>query len=281
MILFIPLILLVLSFLTVLVICFSKIPKLRVIDVSSVPEERTKLLKEKMIMEKFQRVGKIKLRLFRTLFSATAKAVTRTGRRAVQKLYTIEQYYQKLNRAASEGQHAYAHEVLKKMSDEAKGLIKQQEYIPAEKIFIDMISHNPKSVEAYEGLGNLYLAKKEFDQARETLQFTLRLSPNDASVNVSLAELEMKLGNDRSALDYVRKAVGKRSKNPKYLDLYTDLALRVGSLKDARTGLIQLKKVNPENQKIQEFEERFHELKEEYVAKTTSEDENEETKNPS
>ncbi|MEK7615512.1 MAG: tetratricopeptide repeat protein [Patescibacteria group bacterium] len=272
MILLIPLILCGLSILTIVVICLSKIPKLRVIDVSSIAQERTRLLKEKIIMEKFQRAGQAKVRLVTSVFSATAKAASRTGRRAVQKLYAVEQYYQKLNRAASEGQHAYTHDVLKRMGDEAKALIRKEEYIPAEKIFIDMISHNPKSVEAYEGLGNLYLQKEEFTQARETLLFTLRLSPNDASVNASLAELEMKLGNDRAALDYLRKAVGKRSKNPKYLDFFTEAALRVGSLKDARTGLVQLKKVNPENQKIQEFEARFQELKEEYISKTNTTD---------
>ena len=273
MILLIPLILCGLSILTIVVICLSKIPKLRVIDVSSIAQERTRLLKEKIIMEKFQRAGQAKVRLVTSVFSATAKAASRTGRRAVQKLYAVEQYYQKLNRAASEGQHAYTHDVLKRMGDEAKALIRKEEYIPAEKIFIDMISHNPKSVEAYEGLGNLYLLQKEeFTQARETLLFTLRLSPNDASVNASLAELEMKLGNDRAALDYLRKAVGKRSKNPKYLDFFTEAALRVGSLKDARTGLVQLKKVNPENQKIQEFEARFQELKEEYISKTNTTD---------
>jgi len=262
-----------LSLLLVIVLCLRKMSKLRVIDVSSIAQERTRELKNKIILEKLQRVGRGKLRIVSQTLQGIMRTSSRIGRRAVQRLYTIEQYYQKLNRVASEGQHAYSHDVVKRMVDEAEGLIRQEEYIPAEKIYIDIISHNAKSVDAYEGLGNLYLVKGEMDQARETLEFTLRLSPSDASVNVSLAELEIKQGRDREALEYLRKAVGKRSNNPKYLDFFTDTALRVGSLKDARHGLNQLQKANPENQKIQEFQKRFDALKEQYLNKTHTIDE--------
>lgn len=262
-----------LSVLTMVILVLRKIPRLRVIDVSSIPEERTRVLKEKIIMEKLERVGKEKIRVVARVSTAAIRSASRVGRRAVQRLYAIEQYYQKLNRVATEGQYAYGQEIIKKMTDEAEKFVREEEYIPAEKIYIDIISHNPKSVDAYEGLGNLYMEKDEVDQARETLQFTLRLSPNDASVNVSLAELEMKQGNQKAALEHLRKAVGKRPKNPKYLDLYIEAALVAGSLKDIRNGIQLLKKVNPENQKIAEFEERFDTLKSQYIAKTSSQDE--------
>jgi len=270
MIWIVPIIVAVASLIVIVFVLAKKIPQLRVIDVKSIPEERTRELKERIIMEKLSRAGRGKIRGIAKIFSAIGKSASKSGRRAVQKLYAIEQYYQKLNRAATEGQHAYSLETIKQMTTEAETLVKQEEYIPAEKIYIDIISHNPKSVDAYEGLGNLYLKKGEYDQARETLKFTLRLSPNDASVHVSLAELETKLDNNKQALESLRKAVGKRSKNPKYLDLYIESALVSGSLKDARSGIQLLKRVNPENQKIQEFEGRFMKLKEEYIAKTTS-----------
>ena len=270
MIWIVPIIVAVASLIVIVFVLAKKIPQLRVIDVKSIPEERTRELKERIIMEKLSRAGRGKIRGIAKIFSAIGKSASKSGRRAVQKLYAIEQYYQKLNRAATEGQHAYSLETIKQITTEAETLVKQEEYIPAEKIYIDIISHNPKSVDAYEGLGNLYLKKGEYDQARETLKFTLRLSPNDASVHVSLAELETKLDNNKQALESLRKAVGKRSKNPKYLDLYIESALVSGSLKDARSGIQLLKRVNPENQKIQEFEGRFMKLKEEYIAKTTS-----------
>ncbi len=262
-----------LSALTILTMLVLKIPRLRMIDVSSIPQEKTRVLKEKIIIEKLQRVGRNKLGVIARASRAAGRSASKMGRRAVQRLYAIEQYYQKLNRIANEGQHAYSQETIKKMTDEAEKFVREEEYIPAEKIYIDIISHNPKSVDAYEGLGNLYMKKGEYDQAKETFHFTLRLSPNDASVNVSLAELEMKLNNSKTALEHLRKAVGKRSKNPKYLDLYIEAGLAAGSLKDIRSGIGLLQKVNPQNQKIAEFEERFQKLKEEYIAKTSSQSE--------
>lgn len=260
----------IVSLLTILVILVRKIPALRVIDVKTIQDERTKELKEKIIMDKFERSARNKMRGVSKVTTSAVREASRVGRRAVQKLYAIEQYYQKLNRSVTDGQHAYPQETIYKMVDEANRLIREEEHIPAEKIFIDIISHNPRSVDAYEGLGNMYLAKKEFDQAHETLQFALRLSPNNASVNVSLAEIELQLEKPKAALVYLRKAIAKRSKNPKYLDMYIDSALKAGSLKDARSGLQLLKKVNPENQKITEFESRFNALKEEYITKTSS-----------
>ncbi len=272
MIAFISLMIALASVLAILGVLIRKISALRVIDVQTIHEERERDLKAKIIREKLERSARSKWRGVAKVSSVAVRGASRVGRRAVQKLYAIEQYYQKLNRRATEGQHAYPQETIFKMTGEAEKFIREEEYIPAEKIFIDIISHNPRSVHAYEGLGNMYLAKKEFDQARETLQFALRLSPNDASVNVSLADIELQLDKTKAALAYLRKAVGKRSKNPKYLDLYIHVSLLSGSLKDARHGLQLLKKVNPENQKIAEFESRFDELKTEYIAKTSSTD---------
>ena len=266
---FIALIVIALSLLAILVVVLKKIPQLRVIDVNTLAKERSRQVKEKLIMQKFKRKGGKRLKTVSKLSSGAVKTASKYGRRAVQRLYALEQYYQRLKKSASEGQHAYDKETIKKFISQAESLVKEGEYIPAEKIYIDIISHNPKSIEAYEGLGNLYMANESFDQARETLQFSLKLSPNDASVLVSLAELEMKLENDREALEYLCKAVGKRGKNPKYLDYYIQTSLKVGSLKDARKGISQLRDVNPDNKKISEFEDRFQDLKAKYVEKTS------------
>ncbi|MDG1949545.1 MAG: tetratricopeptide repeat protein [bacterium] len=256
----------------VLIIVLRKIPQLRVIDVTSIPKERARRKKEELILSKFQRKGGAKLKRVGKSASGAVNVVSKVGRRAVQRLYRLEQYYQKLKRTANEGMHAYADEQIKERLGKASELIKQEEYIPAEKIFIDIISHNPKSVDAYEQLGNMYLSNDQPDQAKETLKFALRLSPNDASVNVSLAELAMKQDDAQLALEYLRKAIEKRSKNPRYLDYYIEAALQAGSLKDARKGIKDLKEVNPDNKKIKEFENRFQEKKASYISKTSSEE---------
>lgn len=255
------------------VVVYRKLPHMRVIDVASIPKERERRIKEALILSKLHRTGVARLQGVSRVMAEAIRAVSRSGRRAVQKLYRLEQYYQRLRRTASEGSHSYTEEMIKTRLEEAQKLIEQDEYIPAEKIFIDVISHNPKSVDAYEALGNMYVRSGQFDQARETFQFTLRLSPDDASVHVSLAELERKQGHGKQALSFLRKAVLKRPKNPRYLDFYIEAALQTGSLKDARKGILALKDVNPDNQKIEEFERKFQEMKEAYIRRTSTESE--------
>ena len=254
-------------------VLYRKFPQLRVIDVDSIRKERERKVKEQLILSKFQRTGGAKLQKVAKASSGAVYSISRHGRRAVQKLYRLEQYYQKLKHSSNEGMHSYSNETIRTRLEEADALIKQEEYIPAEKIFIDIISHNPKSVDGYEGLGNMYLTSGQLDQARETFMFALRLSPDDASVNVSLGEIELRQGEPKHALPYFRKAVERRSKNPRYLDYLIDVALQVGSLKDARKGIQTLKEVNPENKKIEEFEARFQKKKEEYVSRTSSSEE--------
>ena len=261
----------VLSIVVMGVVIYRKLPQIRVIDVASIPRERERRVKEQLILAKLQRTGGARIQGVARASTEAMKTVSRYGRRAVQKLYRLEQYYQRLRRTASEGTHSYNEDMIKQRLEEAAKLIDQDESIPAEKIFIDVISHNPKSVDAYEALGNMYLQSGQLDQARETLQFTLRISPDDASVNVSLAEIEIKQGHVKQALTYLRKAIEKRPKNPRYLDFFIESALTTGSLKDARKGILTLKEVNPDNQKIEEFERRFQEMKEAYIRKTSTE----------
>jgi tetratricopeptide (TPR) repeat protein len=253
----ISIILLVSALAAILIVVARKVPQLRMIDVESIPRERVKKIKEQIILQKFERVGAEKLGSMAKAARQGVTVASKIGRRAVQKLYALEQYYQKLKHAASEGGHAIDPETVKRLLDEAEELVSQEEYIPAEKRYIEIISHNPKHVKAYEGLGNLYLANKQFAQARETLQFTLRLSPDDPSVYMSLAEVEEGEGNQRKATEYYRKVVELRPSNPKFLDRYIESAFASGMLDDARRGVGLLKEANPENQKISEFEERL------------------------
>ena len=236
------------------------------IDIDSIPKERERKIKEKIILDKFNRIRTKKMHGVVKSSGAAVNTLSKYGRRAVQKLYQLEQYYQKLKNVSSDDVKPLDSTSLKRIINEAGELVRQGEYIPAEKLYIEIISHNPKSVSAYEGLGNLYLKSGNIEQARETLLFTLRLAPEDASVNVSMAELEIKGENFLAATDRLRKAVKIRPKNPKYIDFYIETSLNAKLLKDVRKGLSRLKEVNPENKKIVDFEERFSKLKDEYVA---------------
>lgn len=255
----ISLIILSASLATIGVLLWRKAPQLRMIDVATIPAERARILKERIILQKFERVGAEKIGAVAKVARHGVTAASKVGRRAVQRLYAMEQYYQKLKHAPPEGARAADPETVKRLLAEADEFVRKDEYVQAEKRYIEIISHNPKHVKAYEGLGNLYLWNKQYAQARETLLFTLRLSPDDASVYMSLAEVELAEDNKPKALEYLRRCVELRPANPKFLDRYVDTAIAAERADDARKGLALLKEANPDNQKIAEFERLIEE----------------------
>ncbi len=257
----VPLILIGLALVAIGVVIIRKISALTVIDVSTIPTEKTRQVKERIILERFRRLNTEKLGRVGKAVVAGGKRAVSLGRRAVQRLYRLEQYYQKLKQGSVSDAHAVNPETIKRLLDDAEAFVRQEEYVQAEKRYIEVISHNPKHVEAYEGLGNLYLKVRNFEQARETLAFALRLDSEDASIQMSMAELETAVGNPRGALEHLRKATTIRPKNPKYLDAYIETALTVKEQPDAKRGLDLLKEVNPENQKLPDFEKRLEEMK--------------------
>jgi len=256
----VSLVLLSLSLVIAGVVLARKVSQLRMIDVASIPSERVKRVKEQIILQKFERIGAQKMGAAAKVARQGVSSVSKVGRRAVQKLYAMEQYYQKLKHSAPDGSHAVNADTIKRLLEEAENLVSEEEYIPAEKRYIEVISHNPKHVKAYEGLGNLYLANKQYAQARETLLFTQRLSKDDPSVQMSLADVELAEGNTRKAVDYLRNVVALRPGNPKFLDLYIESAIEVRLTIDAQKGIALLKESNPDNQKIPDFEARLAKL---------------------
>ena len=256
----IPLILMGISLLVVLFVLLRRMPQLRVLDVGTLSEERAKRVKETLILQRFNRLGSEKLGSVSKAANAGVKAISDLGRRATQRLYRLEQYYQRLKKSSSTEGHATDPDAIKRLLAEADDFVREGEFIQAEKRYIEVVSHNPKNVDAYEGLGNMYFKNKQNDQAREALAFALRLSPEDASVHMSLADLDLVEGKPAAAVAHLRESVEKRPANPKYLDSYIEASLLAKLRSDAEKGIARLKAANPENQKIPGFEERLAEL---------------------
>jgi tetratricopeptide (TPR) repeat protein len=250
----IPVLVLGVCLLGILFLLLKQIPKLRIINADSLAGEKTRKLKEQIVLQRLTRVQEARLGRVWKRAGRTASRFARLGRLAVQKVYAIEQYYEKLQKTQGDGVHRLDQEAVRRLFDEADVFVKKEAYLDAEKRFIEIISHYPKHAEAYEQLGNLYLLMKQFPSARESLSFALRLAPADASVLMSLAELETAEHHPLEALGYVRQAVERRPTNPKYLDAYIEAAFSAKQYEEAKKGLALLKAANPENTKIADWE---------------------------
>jgi tetratricopeptide (TPR) repeat protein len=258
--LWIPLGIIILSALVLIVMAIRKIPYLRALDVLSAPEQKAKNLKRAIIASRLSRAGAKYGERMKKFFSPIVGAAKSGGRKAAEKVSALEERYQKLRRE-SMGPHALTPETIKEMIDKAETLIKEARYGEAEKILIEVLSHDAKSVEAYESLGYLFMLQKNYDQAEETYNFILKIQPGDASVLTSLGEIELARNNPEKAKGYFDKAVKKRPHNPKYLDFLVEASIEAKDASSARRALEQLRGANPENQKLSEFEERIQAIK--------------------
>lgn len=252
----IPSILLFISLLVSLFIVFKKLSQLRILDVEALPEEKMHGVKATLFQKRMERATKERFSFLLKIFSFFWREVSRNGRRLVQKVYVIEQKYRKLQKGEANDQPADP-EAVRKLMDEAAALIKDEEYFEAEKRLIEVISRHPKHIKAYENLGHLYVLDRKYEQARETLNFALKINPDDASVCVALGELENILGNTAAAFQEFTKAIALRPNNPRYLDFFIEAAILEKNKIEANRGLEKLQEVNPENQKIVSFTERI------------------------
>jgi tetratricopeptide (TPR) repeat protein len=181
------------------------------------------------------------------------------------------------------------------MVQKAEAYVREGSYASAEKLYIETISLDPKSIIAYKGLGELYAFQKEYDQAVEVFDFIIKcLNQPDADVYAMLgkihkfqgkvleAEQDLKklinLDKERAEayidLAIIEKALGKYDlvvehagkalllipNHPRYLDLILECTIILGKKMEAISYFEKLKEVNPENQKLEDFSKRIKEM---------------------
>ncbi len=254
----VPLVFALIALVIIVVLMIRKIPQLRALNVEETLEEKLRRKKEDLVLERLKRISDSRFGRLTSKVGSIFKGAMKFGRKTVHRLKDLEEYYQEL-KESNEGVRKTDPEVVKRLLGEAGSLEKEEKYAAAEKKYVEIISHNPKHVEAYEELGHLYMKTKQMDQAKETFGFILNLHSDDASVLAAMGEISLGENEHEQALGYFEKAVAKRPGNPKYLDFMIEAALRSKKLSTARQGIDRLREVNPENSKLDEFEARFGE----------------------
>lgn len=238
------------------VIAWRKAPQLSIVDPHSSKESKTREKKKALLEERMTRQAEEKMRAAWHGLRPAVRAFRDGFRRVAGKLTAIERRYVERQRAG-----AIDATELRRMIDEAKEQIAAGRYDVAEKGLIAVVSHDPKNAVAYETLGRLYLAQKQYAEAKEALEFLLTIAPHDASVLAALGEVFEAEGDVKNAFLYYGKAKEASPNNPKYLDFYIHAAIDARDFLEAQRAVDHLREVNPDNQKIPEFEEMIAEAR--------------------
>lgn len=294
----IPLVIFICALSTIIVIIARKWSQIVLFDVESLPEVKEAEKKDEFLRKRAEQSAEKTYQLAAVFFRPVFKSF-----RFIQ--LAFRKYVGKIERAVMES--SYKKSQIKKMSvsldieqelrtliQEGRYALKEGDFNNAEKKFITAIKIHDRSVEAYEGLADVYYKQAQLEEAKQTYRFVLYLDRDNEHALLRLAEIAEEEGKLETAVDYyqqvvlineniavrftklyelllalkqydtalaaIEQAVNLEPQNPKYLDNFIEASILVGNKKLAEEGWQQLRMVNPENQKLSIFKERIAEL---------------------
>lgn len=165
-------------------------------------------------------------------------------------------------------------------------LEKKNEIDEAEKKLIEIIGLESKNIKAFKELGRLYVMKKNFTEAKETIKHSIKLleaeeeeyntqnngdakqimeKPFDFNTEKGSAYLTLSLvcqsmENMEEADEFIKQALQIEPNNPRYLDTWLEISIIKKDKLAAEEAIERLEQANPENQKLGELKAKINEL---------------------
>lgn len=278
----------------ILMILARKFPVLASIDTQRIPRHRNLETKADLIESRLYR----KFMVYAQRLAQRIRPIFAWLEASRQRLRTwireLEHRYQVPTAHLSDVGKAERSQQITRLLEEGGELAKNEEYAESEKKYIEVISLDPKNVDAYKGLGELYYMMKDFEHAREVFQHALVLNTKDDAMHARLGNIAAQLGHFEEAQSEYLESVALNSQiadhhidlgetyvqmhkpleafqsfsqavkiepnNPRNLDALIEQAIVLKKKDVAIQALRTLSDVNPENQKLKDFQERIDNL---------------------
>lgn len=271
---------------------------LRLLDPMTIKEERHRQKREEMIRKRFDRMRNEK--------SHPWKRLGRSIGRAFDTLY--ESLSARLLSGSEEmnGAGVFAslapttQERVKGLVTEARAFYRDQKWSEAEKRYLEVLTLDPHHVEAYKGLGAIYVKQKLYPQAQETFQFILKMKKADDMTYAALADIEEAQGRSHEAEIYrlqaveaspkqaarhaelaqfylgqdeplkawpsAHRAVELEQNSAKFAELALEIAIKLGEREEARARYQRFRLLSEDRQKYQYWREKVEALEREHQA---------------
>lgn len=252
------------SLLTIIFIIFRHFPALAVLDVDNIPEEKENKIKERIIKERMRR----KFSFFDKFFDNILSFFNRIS----SSFWFFWGSFKKRERDNDDRRvlsQVGSEEKIKILLSQSIDLIKKEEWPEAEKKLIEIISIDDKNFSAFWELGEVYRLQEKWQEAKQTLLYTLKLTQikdnvvsfNDiSSLNYYLALINKELSDLDSAFINMSQALELEPNNPRYLDLMLDLCIIKKDKKLSLEYLDKIKEVNPGNNNIPDWQRDINDI---------------------
>ncbi len=275
---------------TCAVIVWRKLPQLSSIRIESIPKHQQEARKQEILDQRLhQKLGNVEARIV-AAFRALGRFLSGFMVAMVQRLRNLERDYRRkvVTQKAIDNPEVLRARVATLLAD-GHTAFDTGDLQRAEQCFVDVVSMDPKSIDAYLGLADVAVERKDYANAREALQFVLKLQQDSdvayarlgkvassegnleeakvdllksvslnaaaASTHADLAEIELNMGHVDLAQKALEEAIRLEPANPKYLDALLDFAIAQKRKPLAKQVLERLREANPENQKLAELAE--------------------------
>jgi len=269
------------SLIGIIGIILSKFPQLATINIDIIPSEQQRVIRHKIITNRLQ--GKFSQNRTRVLKTVRPFWLNFTS--LFWKLYgtILEKERQLQHLAMTPEEKKNAKTKIEDLLEKAKIAAQDHLFMRAERLYINIISLDPKNLDAYDGLSQMYLQQKDYKKANETLKYVINLArkkrqalvKKDKDVSaldiklvqyyLELGKLHQYQGDNESAMEQVQKAVHIDENNPKALDQLLEISIILKDNDVAKETIEKIEEVNPENQKISEWKKRIKELDEKII----------------
>lgn len=212
--------------------------EIRLLDPDTIRAEQERKARDRIMRERFERQ-----------FKRWTAPIRHAGKNSMRKLgESIMHMEHKLRQAtgveelsAGSSPSASSAGRVTQLVREAQALAKEGKVSRAERAYLEALKIDMRNVEAYRGLGALYLADRQYKQAKETFDFLLHLKASDGTVYAGLATIAEADANYQDAEMYRKKALELEPTAIRHVELGTyylrreQSALAIEQAKLART----------------------------------------------
>ncbi|MFH1366425.1 MAG: tetratricopeptide repeat protein [Patescibacteria group bacterium] len=248
----IALLIAVASLAVILAVVIRKFPMLSMINEKAVPGDKESKIKNVLLEQRLKRkavnIGGSVKKSFSPFFQKASEMIKLWYHKivALEKKYREEKKKTPLTLEEKDEKT----EKVKLLLTEAEELFNRDEHKSAENKCIEVLSLDKSNPEAYHRLGDIYLAQKDYEHAKEIFSFLIKFNEKDDRALSGLGLVASSLGNLKEAEEDLLASINYNNKKPSY---YLDLARVYQALEQTDKALSccqEALKLEPKNPKI-------------------------------
>lgn len=260
-------IIIIIAVLVILAIVAGKFPALALLDIENIPGEKEARFKDRIMRQKVERDLSVIIGVIGRIYLFISRHISVFVKSAQVNLKKIKLNYKSTARISG----LEKEKILERLFIEYQEFFDKEEFNQAEEKLLEIINLDQKNLSAFFKLAELYDDQKKWTEAKQTYEYALKLARQARrhgdeivipiqEIYFSLALSARRSGNNTLALDSVREALEYEPNSPRYLDLILDLSIMEKDKELAQSYLEKLAAANPENQKLNDLQEKINNL---------------------